>query len=285
MRNALTFDVEDYFHVGAFATHVSRASWESLPSRVEANTQRILDLLAEAGSSATFFTLGWVAARFPRIVRAIADAGHEVACHSDEHRRVFDLSPQEFREDTVRAKRALEDACGQQIRGYRAPSFSITQRSLWALNILVELGFEYDSSIFPVDHPNYGMPGVSRFPFRVKTAAGPLTEFPMATIALGGRRSPFAGGAYLRFLPYFYTRWGIRYVNRAESQPVCVYLHPWELDPKQPRIHSGLTGTIRHYVGLRGTVAKLKKLLTEFEFGTLRSQIESSQITEFELSV
>jgi polysaccharide deacetylase family protein (PEP-CTERM system associated) len=285
MRNALTFDVEDYFHVSAFANNVSRASWDNLPSRVEANTQRILDLLAEAGSSATFFTLGWVALRFPRIVRAIADAGHEVACHSDEHRRVFDLSPQEFREDTVRAKRVLEDASGQQVKGYRAPSFSITQRSLWALNILVELGFEYDSSIFPVDHPNYGMPRVSRFPFRVKTAAGSLAEFPMATIRLGGRRSPFAGGAYLRFLPYSYTRWGIRYVNLVESKPICVYLHPWELDPDQPRLNSGLTATIRHYVGLRGTIQKLKKLLAEFEFAPLGSLIQSSQIKEFEITV
>jgi polysaccharide deacetylase family protein (PEP-CTERM system associated) len=274
MKNVISFDVEDYFQVGAFADRVNKSQWDQFPSRVEANTKKILELLAVSGRQGTFFTLGWVAEKFPALVRAIAEAGHEVACHSHEHRRVFDLTPHIFREDTLRAKRAIEDACGRQIFGYRAPNFSITDKSLWALEILAELGFRYDSSIFPVDHPDYGMLKSPRFPFVVSTNSGPLVEFPMTTLELGSRRSPLSGGAYLRLLPYWYTRWGLRYVNVRESQPFCVYLHPWELDTEQPRLSVSLSARLRHYIGLRGTESKLGRLLKDFEFQQMNSLIE-----------
>jgi polysaccharide deacetylase family protein (PEP-CTERM system associated) len=269
MKNALSFDVEDYFHVGAFADRVDRTQWSSYSSRVQINTEKTLDLLDSSGCHATFFVLGWVAEQNPQLIRRIAERGHEVACHSLEHRRVYQMTPAEFRADTRQARETLEDASGQRVSGYRAPSFSITADSLWAFEILAELGFDYDSSIYPVRHPNYGMPKVPRFPFRVETKAGTIAEFPMPTLEWYGRRSPLAGGAYLRLLPYFFTRWGIRFLNDTEQRPVCVYLHPWELDPEQPRMNGSLTARIRHYFGLRGAEAKLRRLLSEFEFCTL----------------
>ena len=184
-----------------------------MPSRVQANTSKVLDLLSEAKHRATFFVLGWVARNHPQIVQQIARRGHEVACHSLEHRRVYEMTRDEFFEDTRIAKQTLEDSTGRPILGYRAPSFSITQDSLWAFEILAELGFRYDSSIFPVRHPNYGMPNVPRCPFVIETQSGPLVEFPMMTIEFGGRRSPLGGGAYLRLLPYWYTRWALGYIN------------------------------------------------------------------------
>lgn len=283
MRNAMTFDVEDYFHVGAFADRVNKADWDTFPSRVEVNTDRSLALLDEAGCKGTFFVLGWVAERFPKLVKHIAAGGHELGCHSSEHRRVFQMTPEEFRADTKRAKDAIENASGVRIRGYRAPSFSITERSLWAFEILAELGFEYDSSIFPVRHPNYGMPRVPRTPFRVQTSAGTLVEFPMPTLAIGQRRSPLAGGAYLRLLPYAYTRWGIRFLNDTEQQPVCVYAHPWELDPEQPKIQGSFTARLRHYTGLGTMEKKLRLLLQDFTFGTLESLIPPAEQLEFTL--
>jgi len=266
MRNVMSFDIEDYFHVAAFADCVSKSQWDQLPSRVEGNTKKILDMLETSRSHATFFILGWVAEKFPQLVRSIADAGHEIACHSLEHRRVSEMTPAEFREDTRCAKQTIEDTSGQPVRGYRAPSFSITSKSLWAIEILAELGFKFDSSIFPVDHPNYGMPNLPRFPFVLETKSGPLLEFPLTTIELGGHRSPMSGGAYLRILPYWYTRWGFRYLNEAERQPFCVYLHPWELDSDQPRISGTMTARLRHYTGLKGAQAKLGRLLLDFEF-------------------
>jgi polysaccharide deacetylase family protein (PEP-CTERM system associated) len=277
LKNALTFDVEDYFHVSAFSEHVEKGQWEKLPSRVEANTDKLLDLLSEAGQSATFFVLGWVARNYPQLVRRVADHGHEIACHSLEHRRVFQMTREEFFEDTRTAKYLLEDAGGQPVRGYRAPSFSITSDSLWAFEVLAELGFTYDSSIFPVKHPNYGMPDAPRGPFSVETRSGSLVEFPMMTLELGDRRSPLGGGAYFRILPYWYTRWGIRYINETEGKPACVYLHPWELDSDQPRIAAGLTSRVRHYIGLRGTVSKFRRLLHDFQFCSLGATIEQSR--------
>lgn len=274
MKNAVTFDVEDYFHVAAFADRIDPSQWANLPSRVEANTRKILELLAARNAKATFFVLGWVARKFPALIRTISGAGHEVACHSLEHRKLFDMSPEAFREDTRQAKQTIEDACGLPILGYRAPSFSITRESVWALEILAELGFAYDSSIFPVAHPNYGMPSVPRFPFVVGTKSGPLIEFPMTTLEIGGRRAPLSGGAYMRILPYWYMRWGFSYVNEEENHPFCFYLHPWELDPEQPRIAGSFTARLRHYVGLRGTETKLTRLLRDFEFQCLRDVIE-----------
>jgi polysaccharide deacetylase family protein (PEP-CTERM system associated) len=269
MRNALTFDVEDYFHVSAFAAEVSYADWDSHASRLESNTERLLALLDENGCRATFFVLGWVGDRHPQVVTRIAARGHEIACHSQQHRLVYEMTREEFREDTRRAKAVLEDISGQQVRGYRAPSFSITPRSVWAFEILVELGFTYDSSIFPVRHPNYGMPSAPAFPFRVRVPVGGIVEFPMPTVEFRGHRSPFGGGAYFRLLPYWYSRWAIRFVNDKKHLPVCIYLHPWELDPDQPRVRASASARLRHYLGLRGVRDKLKRLLCDFEFHSL----------------
>ena len=274
MKNVVSFDVEDYFHVGAFADKISQSEWATLPSRVEANTEKILEMLAKNGTLGTFFVLGWVADHFPALVRRIAEAGHEIACHSQQHRHVFDMTPEEFRLDTREAKQSIENACGVRVRGYRAPSFSITQNSLWALEILAELGFEYDSSIFPVRHPNYGMPAVPRFPFVINTKAGPLVEFPLTTVELGASRSPLSGGAYLRVLPYWYMRWGFGYVNGKENQPFCLYLHPWELDAQQPRMSGRFTSRLRHYIGLRSTETKLARLLKDFEYQLMGTMID-----------
>jgi len=279
MKNAVTFDVEDYFHVAAFADQVDKSQWESFPSRVAANTNTILEMLAKRGSLGTFFVLGWVAQKLPALVRSIADAGHEVACHSLDHRKVFEMAPAEFREDTRQAKQAIEDACGRPVRGYRAPSFSITSASLWALEVLVELGFEYDSSIFPVEHLSYGIPHAPRFPFLIRTASGSLVEFPLTTVQFGQLRSPLSGGAYIRLLPYWYIRWGFRYLNHHENQAFCFYLHPWELDPEQPRIKASLTARLRHYLGLRGAQSKLSRLLRDFDFqqmGAIVKECKSS---------
>jgi polysaccharide deacetylase family protein (PEP-CTERM system associated) len=232
-----------------------------------------------AGCKATFFTSACVAKQFPRLVREVAERGHEVACHSLRHRTVYKMTHQEFREDTREAKQLLENSSGSHVYGYRAPSFSITRESLWALDILVELGFRFDSSIFPVKHPNYGIPDAPRYPHRIRTANGSIVEFPMTTLDFGGRRSPFGGGAYFRFLPYWYTRRVIDLLNGRENLPVCVYLHPWELDPEQPRMNGKLTARMRHYIGLSGTPAKFQRLIHDFEFcplGTLVDDVNSA---------
>jgi polysaccharide deacetylase family protein (PEP-CTERM system associated) len=276
MENALTVDLEDYYQVSAFSNGHPPDHWKSMESRVERNTDLLLDLFDETSCKATFFTLGWVAEQHPQVVRRVHDRGHEVACHSLRHRTVYEMSPEEFREDTRRAKELLEDICGSQVLGYRAPSFSITHKSLWALTILAELGFTFDSSVFPVRHANYGIPGASRTPFRVDTPAGPIVEFPLTTLEFAGRRSPFGGGAYFRLLPYWYTRWGIRFINLKENRPVCVYLHPWEMDPAQPRMNGAFTSRMRHYLGLRSAPAKFKSLIRDFKFcplGTIAARV------------
>ena len=275
MKNALTVDLEDYYHVSAFRDHMPQSRWDSQQSRVERNADALLDLLDQAGCKGTFFTLGWVAEHHPHLVRRVADRGHEIACHSLRHRIVSEMTRDEFREDTRQAKQLLEDCSGTPVLGYRAPSFSITGDSLWALEVLAELGFTFDSSIFPVKHPNYGLPRAPRRPYRVQTPGDPIIEFPMTTLEFAGLRAPFGGGAYFRLLPYWYTRWGIRFLNRRESQPVCVYLHPWELDPEQPRMSGSLTSRIRHYLGLRSAPGKFRKLLREFEFCPLGVFVEN----------
>ncbi|HWR17297.1 MAG TPA: XrtA system polysaccharide deacetylase [Terriglobales bacterium] len=273
MKNALTFDVEEYFQVIAFAASIDRRDWDTKESRVERTTEIVLEMLGEMGTKATFFTLGWVAEKRPGLVRRIAEAGHEVACHSNLHRQVFTLSPTEFREDSGRAKQLLEDACGQQILGFRAPSFSIRRDSWWALDVLAELGFAYDSSVFPVSHPNYGVPNEQLRPFVVNTAHGPIVEFPMTAIEFAGMRAPVAGGAYFRLLPYWFTRDTLKLVNE-QSRSFCTYLHPWEFDPEQPRVSAGLTSRIRHYIGLKGVQRKLKQLLKDFEFAPMAQLVE-----------
>jgi polysaccharide deacetylase family protein (PEP-CTERM system associated) len=274
MENALTIDLEDYYQVTAFSADNTSSNLESHVSRVQLNTEKTLAILAEKGCHATFFTLGSVAEKFPQLIRRVADEGHEIACHSFAHRQVFSLSRKQFHEDTRKAKQLLEDASGAPVRGYRAPSFSIIKESEWAFEVLAELGFTYDSSIFPIKHLNYGMPNAPRGPFIIKTLAGSILEFPMPSLHIAGVRAPLGGGAYLRFLPYWYTRWGIRHLNSSESRPICVYLHPWELDPGQPRMSGSITAHMRHYFGLSGTEAKFRRLLDDFDFRPLGALIE-----------
>lgn len=268
--NVLSVDVEDYFHPTEVQGLVQREDWITLPSRVEASTQRVLDLLARFDVRATFFIVGWVAERFPHLVRQIAGAGHELGCHSYAHQLVYDLTPLDFRRDTELCQAIIADACGILPRTYRAPSYSITSSSLWALDILAELGFTHDSSIVPISHDRYGIPGFKRHAHLLNTSSGPLYEVPVATALLpGGRIAPVGGGAYLRILPYRYTAAGLRRINQDEHQPACVYLHPWELDPEQPRLARGLIARTRTYTGLSGMERKLERLLSEFRFAPM----------------
>jgi polysaccharide deacetylase family protein (PEP-CTERM system associated) len=277
MRNALTIDVEDWFQVAAFFPHIDRSSWESRESRVVGNTVRLLDILAARGIRATFFSLGWVAEREPELIRRIAAAGHEVACHGYSHELVYRQTPDVFRAETIRAKHHLEDLLGIPVDGYRASTYSITRQSLWALDILLELGFRYDSSLFPVRHPQYGIPGASRFPGHVATpAGGRILEFPLSTARFGTLQLPVAGGGYFRLLPYAYTRAGLRSINEREREPFIFYLHPWELDPGQPRVEdASLSARLRHYTNLDRCEARLSRLLSDFEFTTVREVLES----------
>lgn len=259
-ENIFSVDVEDYFHVEAFSDVVDRSTWKTYASRVEDNTRRILDLLDESGIRGTFFILGWVAEHYPSLVRDIVARGHEPACHSYWHRLIYKLTPAEFRDDTRRAKDVIEQAAGVAVVGYRAPSYSITARSLWALDVLAELGFTYDSSIFPIRHDVYGIPDAPRSPFRFTTSSGPLVEYPITTFRLAGTRNfPVGGGGYLRLLPFWYTRIGVRRA-RDENLPLIAYIHPWEIDPEQPRLTGRLKSRLRHYTNLRKTVGRLQQL-------------------------
>jgi polysaccharide deacetylase family protein (PEP-CTERM system associated) len=272
MRNALTIDVEDYYHVAVFESVIRFADWERYESRVEQNLQHLLNLLDAYQTKATFFVLGWVAERHPYLVRAIQECGHEVASHGYAHQLLYTQTPSQFREETRRSKRILEDAIGRPIIGYRAASYSITKESLWALEILREEGFEYDSSIFPIHHDRYGIPGSSRFCHIVNGHHGAgLIEFPPSTLRLAGTNIPIAGGGYFRIYPYNLTRWGIRYLNLKEHQPAVVYLHPWEIDPDQPRIRASMFSRFRQYFNLDKTEKRLVRLLQDFTFGTMAS--------------
>jgi len=271
--NAMSVDVEDYFHVSVFEGIVPRSRWPQMESRVVANTTRLLDLFDEFRVRATFFVLGWVAERQPHLVRDIVGRGHELASHGYEHRLVYDQAPGAFREDIRRAKRLLEDTSGASVDGYRAPSFSITARSLWALDILIEEGHAYDASIFPIRHDRYGIPGAPRHPYRVDRPTGSLMEVPGSTVRLGAVHLPIAGGGYFRILPYAWTRWGIAHLNRAERQGAVFYVHPWELDPDQPRLPASPLGRFRHYRNLEKTERRLRALLAEFRFGTVASLV------------
>jgi polysaccharide deacetylase family protein (PEP-CTERM system associated) len=266
--NALTIDVEDYYHVSGFDRCVSRRQWDQLPSRVGANTRRLLDRLAEHGVRGTFFVLGWVAERQPALVRDIRAAGHEIGCHSHAHRLVYEQTQRQFRHDLRRARGVLEDIIGEPVTAYRAPSFSITERSLWALDVLVEEGFQFDSSIYPTHHDRYGMAGAPRQPHRIERSGGSLWEFPPPVWSLLGYPLPVGGGGYFRLYPYRLTRRGLRAINAA-GRPFATYLHPWEFDPEQPRLRPGWLRAWRHYVGLRRTEGRLVRLLKDFRFGTL----------------
>lgn len=279
MINALTIDVEDYFQVNAFAPVISRNDWGTYPLRVMDNTARILDILDEFGVKATFFTLGWVAERAPALVRDMAARGHEVACHGYGHELVFSLGPQRFREDITRAKALLEDVSGTPVQGYRAPSYSITSRSLWALDILVESGFTFDSSVFPIHHDVYGIPGAQRAPHRQQTSSGALWEFPLTTypLSVAGRRFnlPVAGGGYFRLLPVSWVCAAMRAVNEREGMPAVFYLHPWEIDPDQPRVrNAALRSRFRHYLNLHRTESKFRTLLSSLAFGTMTEALD-----------
>jgi polysaccharide deacetylase family protein (PEP-CTERM system associated) len=269
-RNALTVDVEEHFQVSAFESVVDRAGWDSIPSRVEANTERLLELFARAGVHGTFFVLGWVAERHPDLVRRIAGAGHEIASHGQTHRLIYDQDPETFRAETHRSRATLQDLSGQPVSGYRAASFSITRQSLWALDVLVEEGFAWDSSVFPVLHDRYGVPGARRGPHRLRApGGGELLELPPSTVALGRATLPVGGGGYLRLYPLAVTAWAIRRLNRRDGLPAVVYVHPWEVDPEQPRIRASFRSRFRHYTGLRTTAPKLGRLLERFRFGTM----------------
>jgi polysaccharide deacetylase family protein (PEP-CTERM system associated) len=272
--NGMSIDVEDYFQVSAFEGVAPRHRWGSFESRVEANTDRLLAIFADADVRATFFVLGWVAERFPALVARIAAAGHEVACHSHAHRLVYDLTKAAFRDDLRRAKDAIESASGAPVYGYRAPSYSITPRSLWALDILIEEGFRYDASIFPIHHDRYGIPLSPRHPYVLEREGGRLTEVPASTVRMGPLNLPIAGGGYFRLLPYGWTRWGIRRVNERERRPVIFYLHPWEIDPAQPRLQAGLSTRLRHYRNLGKTEQRLRRMLGEFRFAPVHRVIE-----------
>ncbi len=276
MLNALTIDVEDYYQVSAFESVVPLADWERYESRVEKNTHRILDLLDAHTTTATFFVLGWVAERHPGLIRTLVARGHEVASHGYAHRRVYTQTPAQFRTETRRSKCLLEDTLGHPIRGYRAASYSITMHSLWALEVLREEGFVYDSSIFPIRHDLYGIPSHPRFCHTIPGQSdAPLVEFPLSTLRLGGTNFPIAGGGYLRLFPYAYTRWGLRYLNRREGQPAVVYLHPWELDPEQPRLPAGTLSRFRHYTNLHRMEERFVRLLQDFSFGTMSEVLQA----------
>jgi len=268
--NALTVDVEDYFHVHAFARVIDPKDWERYPSRVEENTYRLLQLFGERGVAATFFVLGWVAKRFPKLVSQILSAGHSVGCHGFAHKVIYAGTPDDFRRDLRLGKKAVEDAAGVAVQSYRAPSYSITSQTLWALEILLEEGFNYDSSIFPIIHDNYGLPNAPRFPYlHSLTGERFIREFPPSTVRFFGINCPVGGGGYFRFWPYQLTAWALHHINQIEGQPAMAYFHPWELDPGQPRIPAGWRSRFRHYHNLESTEAKCRRLLQDFSWAPL----------------
>ena len=283
--NGLSIDVEDYFMVSAFADRIPFERWPAYECRVENSTCRILDLLAERGVHASFFILGWVAERFPALVKRIHGAGHEVASHGYNHRLVYGMTPAEFRDDLRRAKQVLENTAGCPVVGYRAPSYSIVASSLWALDVLIEEGFRYDSSIFPIRHDRYGIPHAERFPHVLERQAGSITEFPPSTVRFLGQNVPVAGGGYLRLFPQFLTRAAMRSINEGEGKPVIVYLHPWEVDPEQPRMQGPLLSRLRHYVNIGSTLPKLTAFLAEFRFMPLNAFLHAESSKSLDLRV
>jgi polysaccharide deacetylase family protein (PEP-CTERM system associated) len=267
ITNALTIDVEDYFQVSAMAPYIRRSEWDTRECRVERNVDRILALLDKHGTRATFFTLGWVAERYPQLVRDIVQGGHELASHGYGHERASDLSPQAFSQDITRAKKLLEDLSGAPVKGYRAPSFSIGTGNLWAFDSLSQAGYEYSSSIYPIQHDHYGMPDSPRFAYRV----GPgLLEVPVTTVRMMNRNLPSSGGGYFRLLPYAMSRWLLRRVNQQDHESAIFYFHPWEIDVGQPRVPGiNLKTRFRHYVNIPRMETKLQQLLADFRWGRM----------------
>ena len=273
-KHLMSVDVEDYFMVEAFASSISQDSWETRPSRVAMSTLRILDLFDRYSVKGTFFFVGWVAHKFPKLVREVHARGHELACHSYWHRTVYSQTQDEFREDTQAAVRAIEDAAGVKVFGYRAPSWSITKDCLWALDVLAEEGFTYDSSIYPIHHDLYGVPGARRFPYTHRLKDGhSLLEFPPATVQVLGQNLPCAGGGYLRIFPLAYTHWAFRKFQEDYGKRVVVYFHPWELDTEQPRIREELKSRLRHYTNLDKMTDRLEILLQTYSFQPFRELV------------
>jgi polysaccharide deacetylase family protein (PEP-CTERM system associated) len=261
--------VEDYFMVSAFSEIVKPENWDRFSNRVESNTMRVLDIFERHDTRATFFILGWVAERYPRIVKEIDRRGHEIACHSYRHKLVYDMTFEEFREDTGKAKDILEAILGKRIYGYRAPSYSITEKSMWALEILREMGFLYDSSIFPIVHDRYGYPGFPRFPIVLETPSGGILEIPLSTIRIFRKNIPAGGGGYLRLFPLLFTEWAIKNLNGKEIKSAILYFHPWEIDADQPRINGGYLSMFRHYTNIGKTENRIDHLLKTFPFGSI----------------
>lgn len=275
MVNAMTVDVEDYFHVAALAKVISPKDWDGMEYRAEESTRRLLDLFAAQGVRATFFVLGWVARRSPELVRAIQAAGHEIASHGMSHKLVFNQTRDEFFAETRDSKKLLEDIVGVPVEGYRASTYSITRKSLWALDVLCELGFRYDSSIFPIRHDTYGIPDAPVRPGLMRApSGGQIVEFPMSTASFGGVRVPVCGGGYFRLLPYWFTRTGLRSINQKDARPFVFYLHPWEVDPDQPVIEAGWKSKFRHYTNLQHTEGRLRRLVGDFRFAPVRNVLE-----------
>lgn len=276
--NAMSIDVEDYFQVSVFDGIVARSQWDTMESRVVRNTHRLLDIFDEFEIHSTFFILGWVAERHRDLVQTIVARGHEVASHGYAHRLVYDQTHGAFRDDVRRAKAILEDASGRRVSGYRAPSYSITPRSLWAIDILIEEGYTYDSSIFPIRHDRYGIPVSDRRPYRIERGGKSIIEVPASTTRLGPLNVPIAGGGYFRILPYWWTRWGVQRVNEMEQRPAVFYLHPWEIDPEQPRLEAGRLSRFRHYRNLAATERRLRRLLSDFRFDTMQALVANAGI-------
>jgi polysaccharide deacetylase family protein (PEP-CTERM system associated) len=269
VQNALSVDVEDWFQVGAFETVIDRKDWDSLECRVERNTDNVMALFDEAGVKATFFTLGWVAERYPALIRRIVDAGHEIASHGYGHDRVFNFTPEQFAADLLQSRKLIEDAAGVAVAGYRAPSFSIDQRTPWAHEILAEQSYAYSSSVAPVKHDHYGWADAPRFAFQPVTGSDFL-EIPVTTAQLGSKRLAAGGGGFFRLLPYAFSRWAIRQVNDDEQRPAVIYFHPWEIDPDQPRVaNAPIKSKLRHYTKLDVMAAKLRRLPRDFRWDRL----------------
>lgn len=274
----LTVDVEDYFQVSAFAKSVDRASWDNYPLRVEKNTHQILDLFDRHNTKATFFVLGWVAERLPGLVMEIAGRGHEIASHGYSHQLIYNQSKTVFEEETRRSKKILEDIVQRPVLGYRAASYSITPNSKWALDVLIEAGFKYDSSIFPIRHDRYGMPGAPDYPHHIIRESGRIFEFPLTSLNIFGYRLPVAGGGYFRLYPYWLTRMLLKAARRQTGNAFIFYIHPWEVDDQQPRIEATRLSRFRHYNNLEKCEARLEKLLSDFEFTTIKQMMDDMDI-------
>jgi polysaccharide deacetylase family protein (PEP-CTERM system associated) len=272
--NAMTVDVEDYFQVSAFEPYIAKEQWDAMPHRVEKNTHKILDLFKERDIKATFFTLGWVAERYTDLIKRMVADGHELACHGYEHIRVTEQTPEQFRNDVSRSKKLIEDLSGEQVKGYRAASYSIGARNLWALDILLEEGFKYSSSIYPVKHDIYGMPEAPRFVYKPIENQN-FKEIPITTVRFGDKNFPCGGGGFFRFYPYALSKWAFNRINSQEEQSAIFYFHPWEIDPEQPRLQGlNLKTRTRHYLNLNRMEKRIRKLLTDFNWDTMANVFE-----------